>query len=136
MFVFGTAFGLMAMRQAPYFDEQLLITYTTMFGEFEDEYATREEKLFFLMITIVGPLVLLNLLIAIITDLQDHAQSQNHIADIKEKLSFIEEIGKVFWFIKPTESGYIHSCSTKFLDGKQKGGDRWLGKVRELEICI
>ena len=107
-----------------------------MFGEFEDEYATREEKLFFLMITIVGPLVLLNLLIAIITDLQDHAQSQNHIADIKEKLSFIEEIGKVFWFIKPTESGYIHSCSTKFLDGMNKDSTRWLGKVRELEMCI
>ena len=69
MFVLGTAFGLMAMRQAPIFEDQLLATYTTMFGEFEDEYPSDEEKIFFFMVTIVGPLALLNLLIAIITDL-------------------------------------------------------------------
>jgi len=42
-----------------------------MFGEFEDEYPTHEEKIFFLMVTIIGPLVLLNLLIAIMGDLYD-----------------------------------------------------------------
>ena len=52
------------------------------------------------MVTIVGPLVLLNLLIAIMTDLYDYAQSIHYISDIKEKLSMIEEIGRVFWFIK------------------------------------
>ena len=64
------------------------------------------------MVTIVGPLVLLNLLIAIMTDLYDYAQSIHYISDIKEKLSMIEEIGRVFWFIKQTESGYIFFCST------------------------
>ena len=91
-----------------------------MFGEFEDEYETKEEKIFFLMVTIVGPLVLLNLLIAIMGDLYDQAQSQNQIADIKEKLSFIDEIGKLPRLIKLTANGYIHFCSTKFIEAKGK----------------
>ena len=91
-----------------------------MFGEFEDEYESIEEKIFFLMVTIVGPLVLLNLLIAIMGDLYDKVQSEEYIADIKEKLSFIDEIGKILCFIKHTESGFIHFCSTKFIESKDK----------------
>ena len=88
----------------------------TLFGEFGDAYESAEEKIFFGMVTIVGPLVLLNLLIAIITDLQDHAQSRQDISDIKEKLLFIDEIGRILCFIKRSKTGYIHFLSTKFIE--------------------
>ena len=71
MFVFGNSFGLMALRQEEAFQIYWMIAYKLMYAEFEDDYETHEERTYFVISTIIGSLVMLNFIIAIISDLYD-----------------------------------------------------------------
>ena len=64
------------------------------YGDFEEmeEYKTTGELLIFFFGCILLPLLLLNLLIAIMGDIYDKVQEQMDIADTKERLLLISEI--------------------------------------------
>jgi hypothetical protein len=54
------------------------------FGDFEEEYQGSQERLIFHLITIALPLVLLNLIIAIMSDIYERISESQVIADVRE----------------------------------------------------
>jgi len=64
-----------------------------MFASFENDYLTNEARSYFVLSSIIGSLVMLNLIIAIISDLYDEAQSKIEVATVRERLSLIREVG-------------------------------------------
>ena len=90
----------MAFRPGEDFISSWQAAYRLAFGDFEDaeENSRHGDRLYFIIITVIIPLVLLNLLIAIMSEVFDDVQSTRAKEDIVERLSLILEISKFFKF--------------------------------------
>jgi hypothetical protein len=79
------------------------------YGDFqeEDDLNSNPERIFFFVATIGMPLVLLNLLVAIMGDTYARVSEEQAIADEKELLGFILELAKFSQYVK-RESVYMH----------------------------
>jgi hypothetical protein len=72
--------------------------YKLAYGEFEDEYPTVPERIVFFISTIALPLIMLNMLIAIMSDIYTRVLEQQVIVDAAERLRWILEVGRIsFW---------------------------------------
>ena len=88
-------------------------------------------SILFLVATILNPLVMLNLLIAIMSDTYDRVQESVEVADGKELAEMVLEVEIfMFWNRKKQVYKYLQMCEEEDYD---EGGDHWLGKVRELK---
>ena len=67
--------GLMALR-GDEFVEIWQASYQSSFGDFEDDYLTHSERTIFFLASVFLPLVMLNLLIAIMGDIHDKVQEE------------------------------------------------------------
>ena len=97
VFVFGFAFSLMAFRKNDEdYGRYWLIVWRLSFGDFEDMQDDHRisEIIYFIGASFIMPLVMLNLLIAVISEKFDEILSNNKLADIRERLSLILEVGK------------------------------------------
>ena len=105
-----------------------------MLGDFEDEYEDSPERALFTMGCLLLPILCLNLLIAILGDAFDDVQSKAEIADVREKLELIKEVGKFIFWDNMEDMRYIHWISTPLLREKDKF--TWVGKVKELKNFV
>ena len=67
--IIAACFSMMALRKEDQYDfrNSFQLSYRLAFGDFEDpeEYSTRSELVALLLVSFVGPLLLLNLLVAL-----------------------------------------------------------------------
>jgi len=114
-FCLTISFTLKALRSDFEFEDLWQISYRLGYGDFEEEYATRSERILFLIGTILLPLVLLNLLIAIMGEKYGQLQGDKQLSDIVERLSLIKEIGKIIRCKRRPRKEYIHCVSTDLI---------------------
>ena len=93
--IFGACFGMMALRKEDQYDfrNSFQLTYRLAFGDFEEpeKYSTRSELVGFILISFVGPLLLLNLLVAIMGTAQEDFLSNYEVNDIRELYSWTKD---------------------------------------------
>ena len=125
--------GLMALR-GDEFVEIWQASYQSSFGDFEDDYQTHSERTIFFLASVFLPLVMLNLLIAIMGDIHDKVQEEQAVADVKEKLDLILEIGRlIFWHRnRMPEIGYLHLCKATIAEEEIS----WEGRVRAIKMSV
>jgi hypothetical protein len=70
------------------------ISYRLAYGDFEEEHDSVPERILFFFATIALPLIMLNLLIAIMGDIYDRVQENQIVEDIRERLLWILELGR------------------------------------------
>ena len=110
VFVFGFALSLTAFRTNDNdYGHYWMLVWRLSFGDFEDLQEDHQisELIFFLGASFVMPLVMLNLLIAVISEKFDEVLSNNKLADIRERLSLILEVGK---FVATRDEIWFSSC--------------------------
>ena len=116
IFTLAMAFCLMALRDVKFLD-MWDIAYKLNYGEFEELHESHIERILFLIATLSMTLLMLNLLIAIMSDRYDFIQENLVVADMKEKLSLIEEVGRLLCRSNiPRKKRYIKECSEEFID--------------------
>ena len=109
-FVLAISFSLMAQRDLDFW-EAWQHSYRIAYADFEEEYVSIEAKFFFLLATIVMPLVMFNLLIAIMGDSYARVQASSTEADVREKLMLIEEIGRILLCMRRgSKLQYLKEC--------------------------
>ena len=133
-FVLTISVTLKALRYDLEFIELWQVAYRLGYGDFEEEYATHAERILFLIGTILLPLVLLNLLIAIMGEKYGRLQSDKKLSDIQERLSMIVEIGKMIRRCRRrSRQEYMHCVSTDLilsLDQEQTELDDTVTSIR------
>ena len=67
-------------------------------------------------------------------DAFDEVQSKAKIADVREKLELIKEVGKFIFWDKKEDLRYIHWVSTPLL--RETEEITWVGKILELKQII
>jgi hypothetical protein len=97
--VIAIGFSLIALRGD---DLDLIdawtVSYRLSFGDFEEEHASHPERIIFFIATLFLPLIMLNLLIAIMGDIHSRSLDKLIVADNLEQLELINEISRlVFW---------------------------------------
>ena len=68
IYIIATTFATMALRNDDDFRANFQLAYRMAFADFEDDYPTTSEIIGFLVSSFFGPLLMLNLLIAIMSD--------------------------------------------------------------------
>lgn len=115
------------------------IAYRLAYGDFmgAEENDTHGLRVFFIISTIIIPLVLLNLLIAIMGDTFDNVQSSQEREDVRERLSLILEISKFlqWWNGDNKEKNFIHIVTNERLE-QEAEDETWEGKVKVLQKDI
>ena len=145
-FVLQTSISLMAFMPGEPFHVYWERSYQLVYAGFDDyEAETDWQRLFFVGVTLVVTLVLLNLLIAIISDTYDHVLNTKESEDVLERLNLIREIQKYYkvaveYIQKAVENsqsipGYIHFCTNAKLEMAEEV-QYWEGKVKYLENSI
>ena len=112
--------------------------YRLALGDFEEvedaePYASIGEKIVFFFSSIVLPLLLLNLLLAIMGDIYAQVQEKCEVADIREKLALIQEASHYFCS-SGSFKGYLHVCKKQEL-GDSDGAD-WAGSVGTIKTAV
>ena len=135
-FVVATSISFMAFRAGDPYEEYWQAAYKMAYGDFDAlaDYDSHGFRVFFLIATYIITLVLLNMLIAIMSDVYERVQSTKKKEDVRERIQLIAELGKfMFWAKeKPQEKTYIHHCTTEKLQ-RQTG---WEGKIKILQRDI
>ena len=135
VFIIQCCVSLMAFRPRDDFITHLQASYRLAYGDFAEaeEISTHGERIYFVTVTIIIPLVLLNLLIAIMGDVFDAVQSTREYEDVRERLSLILEISK---FVKcrrrKHDKHFIHVVTNDRLE-QQEQDSTWEGKVKVLQ---
>lgn len=107
-------------------------TYRLNYSDFDTDDYSSKQWFVFLTATFFNPLVLLNLLIAIMGDTYDRVQSGQEVADAKEISEMIIEAEAIlFWKRSTVQKKYLQMCSV--LDGTAGNASEWSGKVKALK---
>lgn len=96
------------------FKELVVNIYSLSYGQFEIEKDTEMQKFVFVVATLTITLVMLNLIIALMSDVFVRVKSAIVIADRKEMASIILEVDSILWmrkYTKKTTRRYIQQCS-------------------------
>jgi len=114
-FIIQNALCFMALIPGESYYTYWQIAYRLAYGDFMEleDNDTDGLRIFFIIATISSTLVLLNLLIAIMSDVFDNVQSSKERENVRERLTLILEISK---FLKRRncnneEKKYIHVCT-------------------------
>jgi hypothetical protein len=124
-------YSLMGLR-GDLFVDMWSISYRLAYGDFEeiDEHTTYPERILFFIATIALPLIMLNLLIAVMGDIYDRVQENQVVADVRERLLWILELGRFACMKKQSKFMYIHVCQV--LKGVNMT-PTWEGKIRTIK---
>ena len=110
------------------------IPYELNFGVFEASTEASIEYVYFMLASLLNIVMMLNLLIAILSDSFDKFQIEALELDYKEKMDVIVEIESLFLVIKTkTNKGFLQLCD---LDSKETEEEPWGGKIKEIEQKI
>ena len=101
------------------------------YGDFDTEGYDTTKWVLFVIATIFLPLMLLNLLIAIVSDTFDRVYSNRVSSDYKELASLIlEQEYLMFWNRSKAAREYLHIIKYKGVDILE--GDEWDGRMNML----
>ena len=152
IYIIACAFGIMALRQEDEFRPHFQIAYRGAFADWEDDYDTRTELIQFLITSFFGPLLLLNLLIAIMGDAHAACQENWEVEEIREKYAWAQEVCGMIWSVVMLtlpcggkkyldkifgDTGFIHYCiPVSTVDEEDDDEDQWAGQVNKIERHI
>lgn len=106
---FGLVFFTLS-SSSEYFDF-LTSTYILNFGNFDTENYNKLEWLFFLLVTVFNPIIMLNLLISIMSDTYSRVKQDFETADLLGLCYLVLEIELLmFWRRDRKERNYLHVC--------------------------
>ena len=114
----------------------------TVYGDFEDlddvVYLPYAENVFFLVGTVlVVPLVILNLLIALMGDTFSKVQGSQESGDVLEKIKLIKEVTKfMFWRRASKIKNYIHHQTSKRLTESDEVKEGKLSKLQKYIVKV
>lgn len=112
------------------FGDYLSSSYTINLGAFETDNYDSLQWLIFCLATLVNPIIMLNLLIAILGDTFSNVQDNMIVADKKELAEVILDIESLmYWRRKFNLKSFIQICSEE----ESEKMDTWNGKTRELK---
>ena len=134
MGVLAGSFGNMASAETSDFPQPFIETFMIFFGDFPQEIA--DVNIPGLMILIFGgSLILLNLYIAIVSDIFDEYQTNAEMIEVQTILLLTRDAGRLvqFWNRKDNFK-YFHHCTSILLNQQQEIS--WEGKVKQLENAI
>ena len=133
-FTLSMSFCFKALHQDDVYAVYWMTSFSLILSDYEHDYSDSSENILFTMGCFLLPIVSLNLLIAIMGDAFDEVQSKAKIADVREKLDLIKEVGKFIFWDKKEDMRYIHWVSTPLL--REKEEITWVGKILELKNFI
>jgi hypothetical protein len=123
-FVLAFTFVLIGLRGDD-FEDTWMISYRLSYGDFEEEYVGEHERFIFVLATIALPLILLNLIIAIMSDIYERVSENQAVADVRERLSWIMELTRFNRWGKP-RLVLMHQCKVSTSDWEN---DEWEGRL-------
>ena len=130
---FGYILMLMAYSTNDFFSF-FTLSYFINLGNFSFPTYDAVQWTCFLIATVINPIVMMNLIIAIMGDTYDRVQEGKEVADYKEQASIILQLEMLYIFRRNlTTRKRLHVCKETDTKGTSKS---WMGKVRELKIMI
>lgn len=124
------------------FSNTFVIAYRLNFNDFSgimpngysDDLSLTFWIIFFLA-SIMNPIILLNMLIAIMSDTYDRVQEDQVVADCKEMAGMIMQVeSMMFWRRNFNRKSYIHRCD--YVRDLRSGDNEWVGKIRAIKKSI
>ena len=136
---FGLVFFVLG-DSSTYFD-YLTSTYTLNFGNMDTNNYNKLEWLFFLLVTIFNPIIMLNLLISIMSETYDRVKSNFDTADLIELCHLIKEAELLlFWRRSLKTRNYIHVLDLERTSTQSKSEEAYLKdlnrSIKDLTSCI
>ena len=94
------------------FGDLLLATYSISYGAWDYTWPTELQYIIFILCSLINTLVLLNLLIAIISDTYSRVSENLEIVDMQELADIISEVDTIiYWNRNKAKKQYLMSCS-------------------------
>jgi WD40 repeat protein len=89
----------------------------------------------FFLASIMNPIILLNMLIAIMSDTYDRVQEDQIVADCKEMAGMIMQVeSMMFWRRHLNKTSFIQRCD--YVRDLRSGDNEWVGKIRAIKKSI
>ena len=130
---FGYILMLMAYSTEDFFSF-FTVSYFINLGNFSIPTYNSIQWTCFLIATVINPIVMMNLIIAIMGDTYDRVQEGKEVADYKEQTSIMLQLEILYMFKRNVvERKRLHVCKEIDTKGTSKS---WLGKVREIKIMV
>jgi hypothetical protein len=130
LFVIAVAYCLMALRDSDEFEEYWQLSYRLAYGDFEEEYPGHKERTIFLVATILMPLIMLNLLIAIMGDIFSTIIDNAVVADTQERLWWLVENAVFSACYRKARFKMLHMVTIHRGDEAE---EEWEGQMRALK---
>lgn len=119
------------------FADYLIASYKLDLGDFVTDNETMRifDWVIFFLVTVINPLIMLNLLISIMGDTYGKVKDSNDIANFQELTEMIIEIEKLmFWKKDSCEKHYLHQCD--YLTGTDENSDKIMEKIKVLKTQV
>lgn len=111
-------------------------TYRIAYQDFDTQGYDNMEWIWFLLISIINPLIMLNLLIAIMGDTYDRVKERQNVADIQELLNMILETESyLIWKKSASNKSYLQVCYGSD-DQNKENSQTWQGKIKAINNQI
>jgi WD40 repeat protein len=118
-----------------YFNDYLVISYNLDFGQLDMMDYGIVEWIVLTIVVIVNPIIMMNVLIAILGDTYSKVKSKSAIADLKELTAMIIETESLmFWRRKIQKKHYLHVCSKA--DEEKESEDALEMRMKHLEKLL
>lgn len=114
-FILAISVNFMALRTEDNdkFADHLQLAYRLAFGDFEPSYDTTPDRIIFVLASFFLPLLMMNLLIAILSDQFDKVENKRSMEETEAKIDLILEVAQFSRLFRQTSKLYIHYCTTE-----------------------
>lgn len=118
------------------FISTFIYVYRADLGDFNtDEFSDLSDWIWFFVVSFVNPLILLNMLIALMADTYDKVQENQDITDLREMATVILECeALMFW--KKNCKGKRYFQVASYWKTCKGNGETWQGKIKEIKTEI
>ena len=114
------------------FIDNLTKSYRLDLGDFDSDFTSVFDWLIFFIVTMINPIIMLNLLISIMGDTYGEVQENSVIANFQELTEMIIEIEKLmFWKKRLTHKHFLQQCD--FISHEDSGNLKSLEKMKALK---
>jgi hypothetical protein len=114
------------------FIDNLTKSYRLDLGDFDSDYTSVFDWIILFLVTMINPIIMLNLLISIMGDTYGEVQENSVIANFQELTEMIIEIEKLmFWKKRLTHKHFLQQCD--FISHEDSGSLKSLEKMKVLK---
>ncbi|OMJ78802.1 hypothetical protein SteCoe_21330 [Stentor coeruleus] len=122
----------MRKPEAQPFPMYLTVAYRLDLGDFDTNITDPFDWIIFFIATMINPLIMLNLLIAIMSDTATAVDLIDDICGLRELTEMIVDLEKVmFWKKHLTHKHYLHKCD--FVQVGESGADKTMEKIKTIK---